>query len=191
MDSKKSTIHFDAHPPKQGLYDPALEKDACGVGFVADTTGIPTHATVKDAAEILRHLTHRGKILSGELQGLPHLQFDRACAPALINCPEVWLVPALILAGDLGKLGARHCTIRHWSASIATIHFGLTSLVRLCTGACGCETETGDGAGMLLAIPDKLYRKVCEFDLPQAGLYSSGIVYFPKDEDLIARHKKV
>ena len=133
MDSKKSTIHFDAHPPKQGLYDPALEKDACGVGFVADTTGIPTHATVKDAAEILRHLTHRGKILSGELQGLPHLQFDRACAPALINCPEVWLVPALILAGDLGKIGRKalhitplvreHCDDSFWAdLSRSTLH---------------------------------------------------------------------
>jgi hypothetical protein len=60
---ESSKIHFDAHPPKQGLYDPALEKDACGVGFVADTSGIPTHATVKDAAEILRHLTHRGKMI--------------------------------------------------------------------------------------------------------------------------------
>jgi hypothetical protein len=46
---------------------------------------------------------------------------------------------------------------------------------------------------MLLAIPDKLYRKVCKFDLPlpNVGLYSAGIVYFPKDEALIARHKKV
>lgn len=58
-------------------------------------------------------------------------------------------------------------------------------------GACGCEKETGDGAGMLLAIPDKLYRKVCSFELPAIGSYSAGIVFFPKDQELIARHKQV
>ncbi len=58
-------------------------------------------------------------------------------------------------------------------------------------GACGCEKETGDGAGMLLAIPDKLYRKVCSFELPPKGQYSAGICYFPKNEEATAKGKKV
>jgi Glutamate synthase domain 2 len=52
-------------------------------------------------------------------------------------------------------------------------------------GACGCEENTGDGAGMLTAIPDKFLRRVVKselgVDLPPAGLYGAGIVFFPKD----------
>jgi hypothetical protein len=44
---------------------------------------------------------------------------------------------------------------------------------------------------MLLAIPDKLYRKVCNFELPPKGQYSAGIVYFPKNEEATAKGKKV
>ena len=34
-------------PPKQGLYDPALEHDACGIGFVADMKNGPSHEIVE------------------------------------------------------------------------------------------------------------------------------------------------
>ena len=44
----------------KNLYDPTLEHDACGVGMVADLTGIATHATVRDALTILENLEHRG-----------------------------------------------------------------------------------------------------------------------------------
>ncbi len=54
------SIHFDAQHPKQGLYDPSNERDACGVGFIADMTGAATHSTVEDAAHILTRLEHRG-----------------------------------------------------------------------------------------------------------------------------------
>lgn len=36
-----------------GLYNPALERDACGVGFIADMGGGPTHKTVTDALTML------------------------------------------------------------------------------------------------------------------------------------------
>ena len=36
-------------PPKQGLYDPAFEHDACGLGFVATLDRVPTHAVVSRA----------------------------------------------------------------------------------------------------------------------------------------------
>ncbi|HEV3266906.1 MAG TPA: glutamate synthase large subunit [Acidimicrobiales bacterium] len=42
------------------LYDPSFEHDACGVGMVADLTGQPTNATVRDALTILENLEHRG-----------------------------------------------------------------------------------------------------------------------------------
>jgi glutamate synthase (NADPH/NADH) large chain len=47
-------------PKKQGLYDPAREHDACGVGFVAHIKGVKSHAIVRKGLEILVNLTHRG-----------------------------------------------------------------------------------------------------------------------------------
>jgi len=47
-------------PPKQGLYDPHFEHDACGVGFVADIKGRKSHQIVRDALTLLNNLTHRG-----------------------------------------------------------------------------------------------------------------------------------
>lgn len=43
-----------------GLYDPEDDKDACGVGFVAELDKVPTRACVVDAIEALRRMTHRG-----------------------------------------------------------------------------------------------------------------------------------
>ncbi len=48
------------HPVSQGLYDPANEKDSCGVGFVADIKGRKSHQMLLDADQILRHMNHRG-----------------------------------------------------------------------------------------------------------------------------------
>jgi glutamate synthase (NADPH/NADH) large chain len=47
-------------PAKQGLYDPAFEHDACGIGFVADIQGRKSHAIVRQAFQALLNLEHRG-----------------------------------------------------------------------------------------------------------------------------------
>src|SRR5689334_2316997 len=47
-------------PQRQGLYDPAFEHDACGLGFVATLRGSATHDIVAQGLEILGNLTHRG-----------------------------------------------------------------------------------------------------------------------------------
>jgi glutamate synthase (ferredoxin) len=47
-------------PLKQGLYDPAFEKDACGVGFIAHIKGKKSHAIIRQALNILLNLDHRG-----------------------------------------------------------------------------------------------------------------------------------
>src|SRR5690349_14563360 len=47
-------------PGPVGLYDPAFEHDACGVGFVAHIKGQRSHQIVADADRILRHMNHRG-----------------------------------------------------------------------------------------------------------------------------------
>src|SRR5688572_23012633 len=49
-------------------------------------------------------------------------------------------------------------------------------------GACGCEANTGDGAGILIQTPDAFFRKVVPFTLPAAGAYGAGLVFLPRDE---------
>ncbi|MCY3949664.1 MAG: glutamate synthase large subunit [Acidimicrobiaceae bacterium] len=50
---------FSTPPPAQGLYDPAFEHDACGVGFVADMSGVPSRAVIDQALQCLVNLDHR------------------------------------------------------------------------------------------------------------------------------------
>ena len=49
-------------------------------------------------------------------------------------------------------------------------------------GAQGAEVNTGDGAGMLLQVPDAFLRAVVDFELPGAGAYAVGIVMLPDDD---------
>src|SRR5712664_3563067 len=52
-------------------------------------------------------------------------------------------------------------------------------------GACGCEANTGDGAGMLLQIPHDFFARECaqrKFSLPAAGDYGVGMVFLPKND---------
>jgi len=100
-----------AIPPKQGLYDPAFEKDACGVGFVADIQGRKSHKIVQDALTALDNLRHRG--------------------------------------------------------------------------ACGCEENTGDGAGILIQVPHNFLKKAAKdagFELPSYGEYGVGMAFLPKND---------
>ncbi|MDE0818574.1 MAG: glutamate synthase subunit alpha, partial [Pirellulaceae bacterium] len=101
------------YPEKQGLYDPAFEKDACGVGFVAHIKGERSHQIVLDANEIMMAMEHRG--------------------------------------------------------------------------ACGCESNTGDGAGMLTGFPHEFLCQVIQeeqgIELPAEGKYGAGLVFLPTDEE--------
>jgi glutamate synthase (NADPH/NADH) large chain len=57
------TAIFDpALPSAQGLYDPSLEKDACGVGFVAKLDNVKSHDIIEKGLEILLNLDHRGAV---------------------------------------------------------------------------------------------------------------------------------
>ncbi|KAJ4307151.1 glutamate synthase [NADH] [Collariella sp. IMI 366227] len=72
-----------ALPVKQGLYDPSLEKDACGVGFACHIKGKPSHKIVSDARNLLCNMTHRGAVGSdardgdgaGVMTSIPHKFF--------------------------------------------------------------------------------------------------------------------
>src|SRR5262245_40717701 len=97
-------------PERDGLYDPAHEHDACGVGFVVDIKGTKSHAIVSQALTVLKNLLHRG--------------------------------------------------------------------------ACGCEPNTGDGAGILIQMPHAFLGRECErigIALPGPGHYGTGLVFLPRD----------
>ncbi|MBV8130876.1 MAG: glutamate synthase large subunit [Planctomycetaceae bacterium] len=95
----------------QGLYDPAFERDSCGVGFVADMGGRKSHATIQSGLQVLKNLQHRG--------------------------------------------------------------------------ACGCDQDTGDGAGILMQLPDLFFRSdntSLSDRLPAAGDYGVAFVFLPRGE---------
>jgi glutamate synthase (NADPH) large chain len=48
-------------------------------------------------------------------------------------------------------------------------------------GACGSDPDTGDGAGILIQMPDRFFRAVLPFELPAAGAYGAGLVLLPRD----------
>ena len=104
-------MSFARGPGKVGLYDPANEKDSCGVGFVAHLKGRASHDIVRSGLAVLENMSHRG--------------------------------------------------------------------------ACGCEPNTGDGAGLLVAMPDPFLRVVAQrelaHELPPPGRWASGIIFLPTD----------
>ncbi|HUA16436.1 MAG TPA: glutamate synthase large subunit [Verrucomicrobiae bacterium] len=98
-------------PPAQGLYHPAHEHDACGIGFVASVRGEKSHDIIQKGVQVLLNLAHRG--------------------------------------------------------------------------ACGCDPETGDGAGVLIQIPHKFFARECEklgFQLPAPGSYGVGMTFLPVEK---------
>jgi glutamate synthase domain-containing protein 2/glutamate synthase domain-containing protein 1/glutamate synthase domain-containing protein 3 len=110
-----SSSNIPGLPAPQGLYHPAHEHDACGMGFVASVRGEKSHDIVSKGIEVLIRLTHRG--------------------------------------------------------------------------ACGCDPETGDGAGILIQIPDKFFRRECGalgFTLPAPGKYGVGMLFLP-----VERHPRL
>ena len=56
-------------PPKQGLYDPQFEHDACGVGFICQMKGKRSHDIVQQGLTILINLDHRGAVGSEKNTG--------------------------------------------------------------------------------------------------------------------------
>ena len=107
-------------PPKQGLYDPQFEHDACGVGFIVHMKGEKSHAIVEQALTILVNLEHRG--------------------------------------------------------------------------ACGCETNTGDGAGILMQVPHKFLKRVAAAEnitLPDAGQYGVGMIYASPDRAIRGQSRQI
>ncbi|HEX2850247.1 MAG TPA: glutamate synthase large subunit [Acidimicrobiales bacterium] len=71
----------------------------------------------------------------------------------------------------------------HGRKSHRIVERGLTALCNLeHRGAAGAEQNTGDGAGILIQMPDRFLREVVGFELPEAGAYASGIAFLPADD---------
>ncbi len=94
-------------PRATGLYDPLYEHDACGVAFVAQLVGDPSHGVVERALVALANMEHRG--------------------------------------------------------------------------AAGADPETGDGAGILIGLPDQLFRAELGPELPPVGRYGVAQLFLPRD----------
>ena len=99
-------------PAPQGLYDPATEHDACGVGFVVNMHGVKSHDIVRKGLELLENLTHRGACgcdpLTGDGAGIlmqTPQEFFAAVAPqAGITLPPAgdWAVGNVFLPPSEG-----------------------------------------------------------------------------------------
>ncbi|MHB8170595.1 MAG: glutamate synthase large subunit [Thermincolia bacterium] len=84
-------------PPKQGLYDPRFERDACGIGVIANIKGKKSNEIIHQALRILVNLDHRGGQGSetntgdgaGILIQIPHTFLKKECAKLNIQLPEV------------------------------------------------------------------------------------------------------
>ncbi|MFC9557561.1 glutamate synthase large subunit [Rhodococcus sp. NPDC056960] len=94
-----------------------------------------------------------------------------------------------------GPQGLYHPSNEHDSCGVAfvvdmkgrrsrdIVEKAITALVNLeHRGAAGSEPNTGDGAGILLQVPDKFFRAVVDFPLPAAGTYATGIAFLPQSK---------
>src|SRR6516162_9883769 len=96
----------------RGLYDPALDKDSCGVGFIADIKGRKSHRIVQDALTILLNLEHRGAVGAdpragdgaGILVQIPHKFIAKKLAERGLACPPPgeYAIGQLFLPRDAG-----------------------------------------------------------------------------------------
>ena len=83
--NRMTAVMNGGFPPRQGLYDPANEKDSCGVGFVCHIKGEASHQIIVDASQMNCCMDHRGGVGyekntgdgAGILTAVPHKLFGR------------------------------------------------------------------------------------------------------------------
>ncbi len=104
-------MDFKGLPPKQGLYDPKFEHDACGIGLITNIKGKKSHDIIDSAIQILKKLAHRGGVGSepdtgdgaGILIQIPHTFMKKVCVNEDIKLPKEgeYGVGMLFLSPDL------------------------------------------------------------------------------------------
>jgi glutamate synthase (NADPH/NADH) large chain len=105
-----SSIFDPGLPSPQGLYHPAREHDACGVGFIADMKNRKTHTIVEKGLKILLNLDHRGAVGAdpkagdgcGILVQIPHRFFTQEATKLgfVLPGPEAYAIGFLFLPRD-------------------------------------------------------------------------------------------
>ncbi|HRI63375.1 MAG TPA: glutamate synthase large subunit [Polyangium sp.] len=109
-------MNHQQRPPRQGLYDPTYEHDACGLGFVAHIKDKKSHSIVRQGLQILKNLTHRGATGADPLQGdgagillqIPHRFFLHTMGKLGIELPEPgeYGIGMMFLPRDMGARAA-------------------------------------------------------------------------------------
>src|ERR1700751_4803016 len=105
--AREHALEHTSRPPAEGLYDLSLEKDSCGVGFIANIKGKKSRQIVSDALKILCNLEHRGAVGAdpragdgaGILVQIPHAFFARKAKELGFSLPEpgLYAVAALFM----------------------------------------------------------------------------------------------
>ncbi|HVY09009.1 MAG TPA: glutamate synthase large subunit, partial [Mycobacteriales bacterium] len=87
-------------------------------------------------------------------------------------------------ANEHDACGVAFVADMHGRRSRAIVADALTALHNLDhRGASGAEVNTGDGAGILVQVPDEFLRAVVGFELPEAGGYAVGLAFLPDDDE--------
>src|SRR5215471_20251724 len=108
--SRERPVVEIGYPPAQGLFDPALEKDSCGVGFIANIKNRKSHQLVEDALALVCNLEHRGAVGAdpragdgaGILVQIPHKFFSKKANRLGFSLPKPgeYAVGALFMPRD-------------------------------------------------------------------------------------------
>ncbi|MCS3788002.1 glutamate synthase (NADPH/NADH) large chain [Tsukamurella ocularis] len=84
-------------------------------------------------------------------------------------------------ANEHDACGVAFVVDMHGRKSRDIVDKAITALVNLeHRGAAGAEPNTGDGAGILIQVPDRFFREVVDFELPHQGAYATGIAFLPQ-----------
>ncbi|MDR1931706.1 MAG: glutamate synthase large subunit [Spirochaetales bacterium] len=140
-------------PEKYGLYDPAFEKDSCGVGFVAHIKGKRSHSIISDAKEVLVNMAHRGAVGSekntgdgaGILVATPYEFLEKAARAAGFTLPERGLYGAgiVFLSRDASERQAQKKCFEETCTETGLTPLGWRAVPRdnsmLGEGALACE----------------------------------------------------
>ncbi len=121
--------------PQRGLYDPSFEHDACGVGFLAQLRGTPSHDLVDRALRALERMEHRGATGAehntgdgaGILIQIPHALFARECAAGAIVSPDEGTPLAMLPPAGQYAIGLVFLSPDPQAAALARLIFAMVA----------------------------------------------------------------
>jgi glutamate synthase (ferredoxin) len=194
-------MNLPGTPPKQGLYNPHYEHDACGVGMVVNIDGTKSNQIVRQALTILNNLTHRGargsEVNTGDGAGIlmqvPHKFLKRKAERHGFSLPEpgYYGVGMIFLPQDVNHRRAIEIQLEKIVASEGQRVLGWRT-VKVNNAAIGSMAKRAEPKMRMIFVarnpdlPDdmaferKLYviRKRAENEIRYGGLYESGEYFY-------------